>query len=69
MCGGGFTEETHKCYDHSHNSGKFRGILCNRCNVLLGAVSDSRETLDNIIQYLINYEKTRKSIPAIKASA
>lgn len=29
------------CIDHDHNTGKVRGILCHRCNVMAGAFDDS----------------------------
>ena len=38
--------------DHCHKSGKFRGYLCRRCNVLLGQVQDDPEILRNMILYL-----------------
>lgn len=40
------------CFDHDHNSGKFRGWLCNSCNVALGLVRDNPETLLKMIEYL-----------------
>lgn len=47
------------CFDHCHNSGKFRGWLCNRCNVTLGAVQDSSELL----------RKMADHVDAVKASS
>lgn len=38
--------------DHSHCAGKFRGILCQNCNLALGHVKDSVETLYQLIDYL-----------------
>ena len=38
--------------DHCHNTNRVRGILCHRCNTALGLVSDSIETLNNMIKYL-----------------
>lgn len=38
--------------DHDHNTMKFRGILCNSCNVALGLVSDSTFVLERLIKYL-----------------
>lgn len=39
-------------FDHSHISGKFRGWLCNACNVALGHVNDNPEILRKLALYL-----------------
>ncbi len=41
--------------DHSHLDGKTRGILCNRCNSLLGMAKDNIKILENAISYLQKY--------------
>ena len=38
--------------DHCHDTGKVRGLLCNRCNILLSRARDSVEILANAIEYL-----------------
>ena len=38
--------------DHCHESGKVRGILCRRCNSVIGLCKDSRELLLNLVGYL-----------------
>ena len=38
--------------DHSHMTGKVRGLLCFRCNIVLGKVEDSPELLTLMIAYL-----------------
>jgi hypothetical protein len=40
--------------DHSHVTGKVRGILCCACNRLLGAAKDDPERLRRAIHYLEN---------------
>lgn len=40
------------CVDHDHKTGKIRGLLCHRCNKLLGFAQDSVETLNEAISYL-----------------
>lgn len=39
-------------YDHSHETNKFRGWLCNACNVALGLVKDDPEVLRALARYL-----------------
>lgn len=38
--------------DHCHKTGKVRGLLCNKCNAMLGMARDSVEILNAAIQYL-----------------
>ena len=38
--------------DHSHRTGKVRGILCVGCNHVLGKMKDSVELLQRAINYL-----------------
>ena len=38
--------------DHCHASGKFRGVLCNRCNSVLGMSQDRIPVLQEAINYL-----------------
>jgi len=38
--------------DHSHATGRFRGVLCSRCNLTLGLVEDSTELLEALAVYL-----------------
>jgi hypothetical protein len=40
------------CLDHCHTTGEIRGVLCWRCNLALGYVSDSTERLQGLINYL-----------------
>jgi hypothetical protein len=43
--------------DHSHVSGKVRGLLCANCNKALGLFSDSKNILEEAIAYLDKYVK------------
>lgn len=38
--------------DHCHQTGKVRGLLCTKCNTLLGMAEDNKDTLQNAILYL-----------------
>jgi hypothetical protein len=38
--------------DHDHTTNKIRGLLCQRCNVLLGLFRDSPENLTRAANYL-----------------
>lgn len=38
--------------DHCHRTGKIRGLLCNGCNMAIGKLGDSVETLEKAIAYL-----------------
>ncbi|NBR32848.1 MAG: hypothetical protein EBS87_11685 [Sphingomonadaceae bacterium] len=38
--------------DHNHETGDFRGVLCLKCNSLLGMASDSIDVLHSAIRYL-----------------
>lgn len=38
--------------DHCHQTGKIRGLLCQKCNMALGLLNDSVEILETAIRYL-----------------
>lgn len=42
--------------DHDHRTGKFRGILCARCNQVLGKVHDDPNVLYGMLKYLADNE-------------
>ena len=39
-------------FDHDHDTNKFRGLICNSCNVGLGYFKNSSQILSSAIQYL-----------------
>lgn len=54
-CGIPFAETTTHhgaCFDHDHKTGKFRGWLCNDCNMGLGRLGDCREGVLRMLDYL-----------------
>jgi hypothetical protein len=51
ICGCGPTSKGFQ-WDHDHETGKFRGFLCQRCNCALGLFMDDEENLLCAIEYL-----------------
>lgn len=43
--------------DHSHKTGKMRGLLCTLCNTSLGSFKDDINILNSAIKYLKKYEE------------
>jgi len=38
--------------DHNHETGRFRGLLCDKCNKALGMLGDTVESLQRAVEYL-----------------
>lgn len=45
-------------FDHDHQSGTLRGMLCRDCNLLLGHARDEVSTLEAAIRYLHHYSSS-----------
>lgn len=43
------------CRDHDHKTNSARGLLCNKCNKLLGCAMDNADILKSAITYLGGY--------------
>ena len=52
ICGEEFSDSNRAFVDHCHKTNKVRGLLCTRCNSLLGMAKDNIEILQNAIKYL-----------------
>lgn len=39
--------------DHDHRTGKVRGLLCQPCNISLGAAKDKPDVLRSLADYLV----------------
>ena len=51
-CGSEATGPRKMHLDHCHVTGKFRGWLCDRCNLGIGAVGDTIPALERALDYL-----------------
>lgn len=47
------------CIDHDHTTGEVRQLLCRNCNMVLGQVGDSTQTLQSMIEYLNKHKITK----------
>lgn len=54
VCGGSLDSGAKQspCVDHDHNTGKVRGLLCNRCNRGIGMLGDNYESVLKAAEYL-----------------
>lgn len=39
-------------FDHCHETGKSRGLLCNQCNQALGLMKDNKENIKAMLEYV-----------------
>lgn len=53
--------------DHCHNNGHVRGILCAKCNILLGHADDNIVTLMSAIEYLRHHKPENRAKEGGKA--
>jgi hypothetical protein len=52
--------------DHDHVTGQIRGLLCRRCNSMLGHVQDNPSLLEKAIAYLLKHQPTDMVVPPNK---
>ena len=52
ICGNEFNAQLKGFVDHNHATGAVRGLLCTKCNTLLGMANDNIEILNNAIEYI-----------------
>lgn len=49
----GICKESKKLFvDHCHKTRKVRGLLCSKCNLIIGQLNDSVEVGKNLVKYL-----------------
>lgn len=46
------------CYDHCHDTDKFRGVLCRSCNAAIGQLGDNSKMLFKAFNYLKEFESS-----------
>lgn len=46
------SKKKYLCVDHCHNTGKIRGLLCDKCNRGVGLLGDNVNTLIKAVEYL-----------------
>ncbi|HPW67046.1 MAG TPA: endonuclease VII domain-containing protein [Salinivirgaceae bacterium] len=56
ICGKNFKNNRYTYIDHNHINGNVRGLLCPKCNALLGNCNDNIKILEFAIQYLNKYK-------------
>jgi hypothetical protein len=44
----------HFSIDHCHKTGRIRGLLCYRCNTILGVLGDDEESIWRVLLYVAN---------------
>jgi hypothetical protein len=59
------------CVDHCHETGRVRGLLCQRCNVALGALGDNEASLQKVLHYVTprNFPKIEQKNKGLKKGA
>lgn len=61
ICGSGNDGARQLSIDHDHATGAIRGLLCDRCNPLLGYARDNVAVLQAAIEYLESYSGIQAS--------
>ncbi len=65
ICGGLNNDGRGLHVDHNHNGGEVRGLLCYKCNLLLGLCNEDLTLLQKAVIYL-ETKKGRIMLPVVK---
>ena len=52
ICGESFANQSYACVDHDHETGEIRGLLCRKCNMVIGHFNDNPKLIMEAIKYL-----------------
>ena len=52
ICNKLFRKIANQRIDHCHETGRVRGVLCNNCNVGIGMLGDTLNSLEAAVRYL-----------------
>lgn len=55
-----------ECVDHCHETGKVRGLLCNRCNVVIGMMNEDVNSINRMAAYISNWSATQLELQSRK---
>ena len=56
ICGGINYKGIALAVDHHHSTGSIRGLLCNRCNTVIGLLEESLELIHKLGEYMKRYD-------------
>lgn len=58
--------EENLCIDHCHNSEKFRGLLCKKCNTAIAYFKEDIEIMQSAIEYIKHFKNNKESFVEFK---
>lgn len=58
ICGEAHRNDDRLHVDHRHSDNSVRGLLCRRCNIMIGQARESVDILKNAVVYLNRFNNT-----------
>jgi hypothetical protein len=49
------------CVDHDHENGRFRGLLCSKCNSAIGLLGEDTRAIERALWYLLSHHRFRRA--------
>src|SRR5882757_7060452 len=58
ICGSEENDSRRKYFDvdHNHTTGQVRGLVCSRCNLMIGNIENHGQLVEKILSYLRSWE-------------